>query len=112
MSANRTNSGSQHDILSELADAAFRLSYWQPDHLPVKRLLSQAKAKIEALEVDLADSQSNALSEAQGGEWAQEEVIRLRKALMEIRRYPKGWENRGSITDFIDEVVPLDARPD
>lgn len=58
----------------------------------------------------LEDSHAVALSEAQAGEGSAEEVQRLRSALMEIRRYPKGWENRGSIQDFIDEVVPRDAR--
>lgn len=77
----------------------------------VSGLFVKGAKEIERLRVDLADSQANALSEAQAGENSQDEVIRLRKALMEIWRYPKGWENRGSIQDFIAEVVPPDARP-
>lgn len=83
------------------------------DAIPIEQqaIIEEQHAEIKRLRVDLADSQANALSEAQVAENLQDEVIRLRRALMEIRHYPKGWENRTGICDFIDEVVPLDARP-
>jgi hypothetical protein len=30
---------------------------------------------------------------------------RYKQALLEIRRYPEGWKDRGSIQEFIDEVL-------
>ena len=69
-----------------------------------------AETKLLVIEAELADARANALHFAQAGERLQDEVARLRMALMDIWRYPKGWEKRGSIRDYIAEVVHPDAR--